>query len=317
LTIYLTILLSLALLIPLAGAPGAPDWSAWAIWSLGGAAGILPALLEARSRKLCPMVSLFVLFAVGRSLTALVRWDLLSLCHVLTAWTGVAAAIYAAGRPQEVRPALRWMVVPLLAVAAVQAWPGMQNTFINRNTLGMALVPVIAAWLDDRRVILPVVGLALTLSRGPMVATALMAGWYWSALRYALPGTAFAVPLLLAVRNPNSLRIHAAYWLAGVRGFLRSPLTGLGPARLGSANLEGHAHNIPLTVASWSGLMGLGLLGWGLWLSREAWSNLPRWAMAGVIGLALAGLMDDWTLHPMIMVMAGALVSGHQVSTRE
>jgi len=280
-----------------------------------GAAGILmalPVVLERRSRKPDVIVWPFVGFALGRTVCAATRLDLLSLCHVLTAWTGVVSVIYASRRPGQARHALRWMAFPLGIVALIQTLPAMQNTLINRNTLGMAIIPVLAAWLDDRldwRLIVPVLALSLTVSRGAIIASALMVAWYYAVMRVAVPLTVAAVPVLMAVRNPSSVKIHANYWLAGIRGFLSSPLIGLGPARLGSVELVGHAHNILLTVASWSGITGLGLLGWGFWRGRQGWSMLPRWARAGVIGLALAGMVDDWSLHPLIMALTGALAS--------
>ena len=314
--LYLTLLLSLTLLIPLGGYPGAPDWQAWALWCVVGLAAVLiplPVVLERRSHKPGPMLWLWVGFALARSLAAAQRSDLISLCHLLSAWTAVMAALYAERRPARVRIALRWMAIPLGIVALIQAMPYQQNIFINRNTLGMALIPPLAAWLpDDHRVrgtlLIPLVGILLTLSRGAMISAALMAAWYWSLLPVALPATAAVIPALLAIRNPATLRIHADYWLAGWRGLLESPLIGLGAARLGSADLVGHAHNVILTVASWSGLVGLGLVGWGITRARDGWGMLLRWGRAGVIGLALAGLADDWTLHPLIMAMAGAMM---------
>ena len=257
-----------------------------------------------------PLAWVFIGLALGRTATARVTWE--SLCHVISAWTAVVAAVYAAGRPGQIRPALRWMAVPLTIVALVQAMPYQQNFFVNRNTLGMALIPTLAAWLDERadwRIGIPTVGLALTVSRGAILASAMAAAWYYAVLRVAVPMTAAAAPVLMSLRTPGSVRIHLTYWAAAARGFLRSPVRGLGPARLGSSELVGHAHNVILSVASWSGLVGLGCLAWGIWRGREGYRELPRWALAGLIGLALAGLVDDWTLHPLIMAMAGGLAA--------
>ena len=288
-----------------------------ALPAAGGILLALPVVLEARSQKIGPMVWPFMGLAVGRSLSAVIALirsvpmeNPQVLLYVLTGWTGVAAALYAERRPDQVRPALRWMAVPLAVVAAVQALPYMQNTFINRSLLGMAFVPVLAAYLGSRWVIVPALGLALTVSRGAILSSLAMAGWFYALLPLAIPATLAAFPVLMALRNSRSINIHLMYNLAGWYGFLEAPLLGLGPDRLGYFTPTGHAHNVILDVASWSGLMGLGLLGWGLWRARSAWAALPRWAQAGIIGLGLAGLVDDWTLHPIIMAMAGAIAAG-------
>jgi len=179
------------------------------------------------------MVWPFMGLAVGRSLSAVIALirsvpmeNPQVLLYVLTGWTGVAAALYAERRPDQVRPALRWMAVPLAVVAAVQALPYMQNTFINRSLLGMAFVPVLAAYLGSRWVIVPALGLALTVSRGAILSSLAMAGWFYALLPLAIPATLAAFPVLMALRNSRSINIHLMYNLAGWYGFLEAPLLG-------------------------------------------------------------------------------------------
>jgi len=127
-------------------------------------------------------------------------------------------------------------------------------------------------------------------------------GWF---LR-TLPVMAVSVPFLLQIRNPNALSIRLSFWLDGIYTWLNHPLFGIGPQHLPCG--AGHAHNIFLSILVWSGLVGLGLMIWGIWKSKSSWIRLPAWALASLAGFIAQGIVDDLTPFPLVMVICGCLL---------
>lgn len=318
--LYFYFVMAISLLVPLAGMPGAPPWAGWGMMCVQSGAGIVGAaflLWDKRPKRIPVTIWLPLGLAIGRSISLIQAFNLLSIAHVLTAWTVVLALIAASARQQEVILALRWMTLPLLALAIVQAGGNLQNCFMNRNHLGMALIAPLAAWFPERRrisikeivgILGVLVGFILSLSRGAMIAAILMSGWYFGLLQIMIPLTIAMAPCLIFLRNPSSIRIHLDYFQTGLISFRQSILLGLGPGRL-AGGLEEHAHNIIITIMAWSGLSGLASASYGLVRSWPGLKKLPRWALAAIFGLALSGLVDDWTSHTLIMAMAASCLA--------
>lgn len=313
-TVYLHALLAATLLLPLQGAPGLSPQLIWLLWCVPGLVGLAWPIFLPNPRT-TPLFWPLALVALGRSVLFLHDPGYEALPYALAAWTAPAAALVAVSYPGEVRQALRCLSVPLLALAVTQlACP---NCFMNRNTVGMALIGPLAASLPDNwrswrqyapvaPVALVCAGLALTLSRGALLSALVMAGWYYHALGAALPLAAAVFPLLMQARNPMSVPMHLAYWRGAWDTWRSAPIIGAGPGG------QVHYHNLILTTAAWTGLAGLGALGGAVVKLHRYVRRLPRWAGAGLLGLLLCGLVDDWSGQPLIMgILAGLLTSEH------
>ncbi len=154
--------------------------------------------------------------------------------------------------------------------------------------------------------VLAIVAEISTGSLGGMLALAitLLVTWHISPLRLAPAGLALAVAAIAT--RPASMAWRLEYWRVALNAFLSSPLMGIGPGMFYSLWPTGqewyHAHNIIMTTAAETGLIGLAALGfaaWQLWRllgppgGPPATSRRPNWQTAVIVGLLVHSLVDE------------------------
>lgn len=143
-------------------------------------------------------------------------------------------------------------------------------------------------------------------SLGGMLALAvtLLVTWHISPVRLTPAGLALAV--VAVATRPTSMAWRLEYWRVALDALLSSPLAGIGPGMFYSLWPPGrewyHAHNIIMTTAAETGLIGLAALGfaaWQLWRllgppgGPAAASSRPNWQTAIIIGLLAHSLVDE------------------------
>lgn len=120
------------------------------------------------------------------------------------------------------------------------------------------------------------------------------------------------------------------YWDAAVNAIAKDPLTGAGPNMFPvylmqiwstpPARPYLHAHSFPFQLAAESGVLGLAgfilLIGLVIWRAEDAWRDLTEtdrafWvaAVAGLSGLAIHSLVDDFFPFPAVGAIAMVLLA--------
>lgn len=111
------------------------------------------------------------------------------------------------------------------------------------------------------------------------------------------PGFIYASLLPLALLgwlfNPLGYAWRFEFWQWAAGMFVQAPLIGQGPGAYAALTGWQHSHNIFLTTAAETGLIGLaalGLLSYAIW---QRFDRLPVWAASTVLALAAWSLVDD------------------------
>lgn len=313
--LILCAIISSSLLVRLAGSFGADPWLVGlllTIPSLVACALSLPMVLcqWPRHQRTFPVVWPLVGLAAARLIaTTQATAGPFTIPFLAASATAVVVALAANPHQDQIIPALQTAGLALAAVAAFQLVVA-QNSLMNQNTIGMALLPAWCASLPQirRRRLWPGLaiglGLLLTISRGAILAAGLATVAFFGAWRW-LPLPIALLPGLLILRNHGTIGIHWRLWSEAIRIWLDNPLLGIGPGHLPSGSF--HGHNVLLSLLAWCGLAGLALVGIGAWLGIRRRPTWPRWAACSLLALGLAGLVDDWTVWPVCMGMAGCV----------
>jgi len=319
LTVYLLSVLAATMLIPLAVAPGLDsNTSIPILMTFPSLLAFFGGLMLANPIRLSPMVWP-VLFLAGTRMASLVISQPASPIagiYTLAALAGPAAFVAARARPAGIPGALRALGLAVAGLAMAQALLGFQDAFMNRNVVaGLLVVSLLACLPEIRRdrpisalsALLVASALLLTGSRGGIIAGALATALYCGVLKRALPLVALATPALIQIRNPRTLAIRWEYWLDAIGAWRSAPLLGIGPQHFPGG--AAHAHNLWLDVLAWSGVVGVVVLAGGIWLSRPAWPELPRWARCALVGFLAHSLVDDLTVFPLAVVAVAAVMA--------
>lgn len=280
--------------------------------------GIWPAALvavsgwiRASSARAGPGFWPLLALAAGRSLAALATgtgWP-----QVLVSWGGAGA--YFVWRSVRIRPQLRRLSLLLLLVQAAQLLAG--GYLVNSNLTAHLLLTVLAGWLPgfpNLGGLLVLLALLSTTSKGAAIGAAvLLCSWYGRGW-LAAPIGGLAALGLYQLRPWGTVNWRLTCWRESIRAWLRSPWWGIGPgvSPWPAHPMGVHAHNGLLGVLTWSGLVGLGLLGVGsLPLLR---ASRPRWAACGLAGVLAHYLVDDFSGSAFCLVMLAALLTCYDYS---
>lgn len=254
--------------------------------------------------------------AAGRWLSALYHGAGYSWAFIAT--TGPLAYLALAGQRDRVPDLLRRFGLVLLPVQAAMLIAGY---FISSNLMAHLLMICWCAWhprifraerrsQDTLAWLAMGAALASTASKGAaagaVVGLCLYAGMGW----VAIPAAPVAAGLAWLARPWASMRWRLACWASAWERAGANVMIGAGPGSMAmDHHMAVHAHNLALNVLLWDGVLGLMLLGIGagiIWLERRRW---PAWAAAGLAGMLIHYLVDDFTGCALCLVLSAALLA--------
>lgn len=321
-TIWLLALILLSVGITVDGVQVTPIWSAWV--ALVG--GLLILLLRRESPRWGPGIWPLVGLALGRLISAAAHnsgWDM-----ALAACAGPVAYLVWHNRPDRTDNALRVASLLLLLLASVQLSGSLY--LLNRNVLAHFMLLTIPAWLmlaEDRELIPASLAMAAALAlliagTGSKGATlgALVLGLTWlGAAWIAVPVAPAAGILLVQYSRWNSIQWRLTNWRKALAIWLRHPLLGAGPRTpTWPEHPAGvHGHNLLMTTLAWDGVLGALLLAGGFWLLIRRLPRWPRWVAAGLIGVGVHYLVDDFSWSAASLAMLAALLAASPLSTAQ
>jgi hypothetical protein len=126
--------------------------------------------------------------------------------------------------------------------------------------------------------------------------TALVITWRISSKRLIPAGLALIA--VAAICRPDSIAWRLTYWRVAWDAFLSSSIVGIGPGSYYTLWPVGqawyHAHNIVMTTAAETGLVGLAALGFAGWQLLQLMRSHPwAWQTAVIAGLLAHSLIDE------------------------
>lgn len=254
--------------------------------------------------------------ALGRVLSAISTgiWN----PNVLTPLAALVAFCAFLSRRDEIPRALQKFGLVLAGVAIANLALGDPSYFVHRNRLAAMLIPCLAAWLPELRRggrwrpgALVALALVSTVSRAGMLAGLAVVAWYGGWARVALPVAVVATPLLIQLRNHQVIAWRLECWRQALGLWQSSPVFGVGPGtHIWPGVKTGiHAHNALLSALAWTGsvggallLAGVGVGAWAVWPARRGW------AAAGLVGIVIHHLTDDFSGCAVLLALAAGLL---------
>jgi hypothetical protein len=186
---------------------------------------------------------------------------------------------------EEVHWAATMALIPY-ALLALLPWEN--SNIIAFNLLGLALLamPAGGLWLYGSVIVL--LGWALSSVGGVLAA---LIGLTRHA-RYPAILSISLIPMgwLGWWLNPIGYHWRFVFWVAAWLDFSSSPLWGVGRYQMDQI---WHAHNVILTTAATTGLIGLLGLAALIWTISRRWSTLPTYAAALVLAYGAWSLVDE------------------------
>lgn len=288
---------------------------------VGGLVGLVGALLLLSRRGAsrcaptrCAPTGVYPLagLALGRLISAV--WHGSGWQYVLVAVAAVAAYPAMAEHKDRIQADLQNFGIGLVGLEILQLGTGY---FINLNLMAHLLLISLAAWLPEIRrggrwipAASVAAALVATTSKGASIAMVIMLAVYWRHAWVALPVAPAAGALVWLARPWKSVQWRLKCWAAAWAKICEDPVFGKGPGAFAWDNVMAtHAHNGLLNILLWDGTVGMVLTGIGaavVWMAR---SRYPRWALAGLLGVSVHYLVDDFTGCALCLVMVGALLA--------
>lgn len=287
---------------------------------VGGAVGVgLGVLLLFRNsiQTYKPGIWPLVGLALARTISAVVHGS--GYEFALVAWTGPIAYLVIARDPAGIPRTLRQFGIGLVGVQLLMLGMGY---LINRNLIAHLLLISLAACLSPdtgnapRPVVTIMISLALisTLSKGAAIGAVAMLAWWWGRawILAAAPPTVYGLWLL---RPWGSVQWRLDCWAATWRKIQIRPALGWGPGTFPIDHaMAAHAHNGLLNLLLWDGVLGLALLGAGCVVSLEDYKSTRNrtrgWALAGLFGVGIHYLVDDFSGCALCVAMLASLLAG-------
>lgn len=204
----------------------------------------------------------------------------------VTIWLGYLGVyrLSKAWSDSTIHRAARWSLIPY---ALTCFFPWENSNIIAFNLLSLALLTNlgILGWVG--------IGMIYLGSMGGLLSTGVGVAIFTKRPKLLWVGLG-ALTLAGWIIEPASYAIRLSFWVDAWRGFLLSPLWGIGPGQYHTL-IGGwmHAHNIVATTAAEMGLIGLAALGWLAWVIARGFHTLPTWAAALVAAYATWSMVDE------------------------